>query len=658
MDENVLRARIIGDVSGLKKAMGEGKDALEGFTQAQRDALDYAKKLKEANDQAERTYAGLSKSTGATTVVFQEFNRVIQDAPFGMIGVGNNLQQLASNFGAAATKAGGAGAAFKEAFRSLGVGLNPAILAVSLITTGITLYQREAQKAEKETNSFADALESFKNSLNSVQRANLDGAAAADKEASKFNLLRAQAENANIPLKERIEAVDQLQKDYPRYLENLTKEQILAGDVGDAYDDLTKSIIATAKAKAFADEITKNSIKLREIELRTTERASEILAARDRAEQARRNNQNPGARVAGQFTAIDNTAEQAANETIKRLIEEQLADVNEINKLKVDSLGLEKEITKEIEAGARFTKQRKLDTKEDIEAFKEFSKAQTEVNRIFFRDGKEAYEAMQDQLKATIEEADKLDKLAKSIVDTFAKTDHKGKIIDDPFGISASLAKMGPPVKEEAKMYDPSDDLDRIAEKAKMTEAAFDGLGAAISMAFGSGNEWGRFLGGFVKFAGMVIAQNFAMAQSGMINNSIMTGGSFGPAAAFATPGIIASGLALLGSLFAAIKSGGSASSAGGSSMAKALSYGGLPRREKGGQVNAGQAYIVGEKRAEVFVPNVSGMILPSVSDFASNTTMSAKKSSSTITVEVFGVLENEVITLSNKRGARKISKT
>jgi len=35
--------------------------------------------------------------------------------------------------------------------------------------------------------------------------------------------------------------------------------------------------------------------------------------------------------------------------------------------------------------------------------------------------------------------------------------------------------------------------------------------------------------------------------------------------------------------------------------------------RESGGPVSAGQPYIVGERRAELFVPNQSGFILPSV---------------------------------------------
>jgi len=39
----------------------------------------------------------------------------------------------------------------------------------------------------------------------------------------------------------------------------------------------------------------------------------------------------------------------------------------------------------------------------------------------------------------------------------------------------------------------------------------------------------------------------------------------------------------------------------------------GLPGRAAGGPVSAGQPYVVGEKRPEIFVPNTSGRIIPNV---------------------------------------------
>lgn len=59
----------------------------------------------------------------------------------------------------------------------------------------------------------------------------------------------------------------------------------------------------------------------------------------------------------------------------------------------------------------------------------------------------------------------------------------------------------------------------------------------------------------------------------------------------------------------------GKGSGGGGFDIGSAISsvLGGFGRRERGGPVRSGRAYIVGEKRPEVFVPGVSGTILPNL---------------------------------------------
>lgn len=63
-----------------------------------------------------------------------------------------------------------------------------------------------------------------------------------------------------------------------------------------------------------------------------------------------------------------------------------------------------------------------------------------------------------------------------------------------------------------------------------------------------------------------------------------------------------------------AVKSAGGARSGGVLSGLFATVFGGMGRRERGGPVSAGIPYIVGEKRPEVFIPNTSGTIAPSIS--------------------------------------------
>jgi hypothetical protein len=52
----------------------------------------------------------------------------------------------------------------------------------------------------------------------------------------------------------------------------------------------------------------------------------------------------------------------------------------------------------------------------------------------------------------------------------------------------------------------------------------------------------------------------------------------------------------------------------------QAGSLGAIGQREHGGPVTAGHAYLVGERRAEVFVPDRDGRILPSVEQFTRGT--------------------------------------
>jgi hypothetical protein len=69
---------------------------------------------------------------------------------------------------------------------------------------------------------------------------------------------------------------------------------------------------------------------------------------------------------------------------------------------------------------------------------------------------------------------------------------------------------------------------------------------------------------------------------------------------------------------FASIGSYGIASALGIAALVAAIAViGSLAFREKGGPVEAGRAYVVGEKRPEIFVPTVPGTIIPSLDAFS-----------------------------------------
>lgn len=95
--------------------------------------------------------------------------------------------------------------------------------------------------------------------MDAVNKANADGVQNAQGDLIKLKLLYNASQDHNLSLNERKKIVTQLQQLYPAYFGNISSEIILAGKATKAYNDLSKSILASAKAKAAEDMIVKNT---------------------------------------------------------------------------------------------------------------------------------------------------------------------------------------------------------------------------------------------------------------------------------------------------------------------------------------------------------------------------------------------------------------
>jgi hypothetical protein len=302
---------------------------------------------------------GVDKLTRATSnynSVGIDFARIIQDAPFGIIGVGNNITQLAQSFGTLQSQSTSTGAALKTAFASIFSSGNLLILGVSALTTAFTILQQKGFfKTKEEADDLTESLKKYRDQLEVIRRTSIEGQANSQKEIQSFQLLRAQAENLNIPLKTRLEAVRDLKDQFPEYLKGLSDEQILTGNVGTAYDTLTKSIIATAKARAFSDQIAKNSLDLLTLEQQGQDNVTKILEKRTQLAKLEALQSNQAASNRGAITGLDLQIFQLRSDIVD-LEKSQVSLIENSNTLKTDNLKLEAGITKEIESGAKFTK--------------------------------------------------------------------------------------------------------------------------------------------------------------------------------------------------------------------------------------------------------------------------------------------------------------
>ena len=686
MNANEIVLKFTLDIKGIKSAINQVEKDLkkfgsesQGATQGLNNALEeteqqldsIATKSKNFANNASQSFNKFRVSAGAAGGSAIAFNRIIQDAPFGIIGVANNIQQFAEQLSALKVETGSTAGALSKFFSSLFTGTNLVILGVSAVTAAFTAYQLGVFDSTKETKDLNKELEDFKNNLDGVTKAQLEGAQSAQTEIQALKLLRLQAENVKLSDEQRLLAVKKIKEEYPGLLKGYTDEQILLGNVGDAYDKVTKSIIAKSKANAFSQTITENEKKTLTLLLQEEQRALEILAKRDELEKATRL-QTSALKNANQFTVADPTVLRVQKE-LNDLIQQTVDSAEERRKIAVETLSIEAKIPAEIEkAGGLIdsnTQSAKETTKEfdlqaqiidrfnqKIDLSKELTEGLTKTQKTLFESIASLKQAADVGFNPTLlaiyeQKLAEIDKLIGSIASKRKETD-----VPIPTETAAGITPDTPPIGTIEGLQQKIADLERLREvtndptqlakyneqianlriqlqeltntKDQTTETinaivdAFSSLGAGIAASLDIGD---RALRGFVttllsstpKIIGAIIAKsqatrlaaekenaaNLKLATGNVIVSSTEAAKGLGPVGLAVLPVLIAGAVALISSAFNKGGGGASVSAGTGSTYTN--------KREFGGPVSKGRAYIVGERRPELFVPNTNGIIVP-----------------------------------------------
>jgi len=146
---------------------------------------------------------------------------------------------------------------------------------IALIAGGIYLAVKAYREWKEEQDKVSKANREFNDTM-------VKGAQNAQGEITKLKLLYDATQDINKPQAERLRAATELQKLYPDYLGNMSKEEILAGKGASAYEKLSSAIIAAAKARAAQDKITENQSKILDLEAKKAENEAKKLDAENR----------------------------------------------------------------------------------------------------------------------------------------------------------------------------------------------------------------------------------------------------------------------------------------------------------------------------------------------------------------------------------------
>jgi hypothetical protein len=189
----------------------------------------------------------LTKGTSQASAAITNFSRVASDAPFGLIGIANNIDPLVQSF-VQLRKETGSG---KAALAALGASLTGGgglILGISLVTSALQFAQigfdrwfKSTKDTKKETESLSDTLQNVTNSIS--------------KEVTEVTKLVELIKSENSSRKLKNEAIQELIKTAPAYFDNLNKENISINDLNESYKRYINTIQLRIRASVIEKQL-------------------------------------------------------------------------------------------------------------------------------------------------------------------------------------------------------------------------------------------------------------------------------------------------------------------------------------------------------------------------------------------------------------------
>jgi hypothetical protein len=237
--------KTVGDataLTSLNKKIAETKTHMEAIKQVG------------LSEQLTKIRPGASQATASLT----NMSRVVQDMPFGFIGIANNIDPLIESFGRLSTATKDTGGPLKALAGSMigPAGIGIAVATVSSIITAAIQKYGSLGAAVNEVFGLIDNTIRASRELNKTLAT--AGASVAGEVAAVEALLSIARDEANSKTV-RLQAMNKLNDEYDKYLPNLTLENIKTQEVQVAVDNLTRSLMRQAQIKGLQDLISKET---------------------------------------------------------------------------------------------------------------------------------------------------------------------------------------------------------------------------------------------------------------------------------------------------------------------------------------------------------------------------------------------------------------
>ena len=233
-----MQIQIAADVNSAVKGLNQVQSELE---QTAKDAAAFSNSV----DKATGKLRQLPQATGQATMAVTNLSRVVQDAPYGFIGIANNINPLVDSFTALKQSTGSTGGALKALIGQIAgpAGLG---LAVSVVTSLIVAFGSRMSGAGQAAKKMKDDVEEFNKSLENSRASALSSGL----QLQKYVEI---AKNGNLPLEQRNEALKKANDILGQYGQKLTLVNVATQQATELVNQYTQGLIAQALANQYAD---------------------------------------------------------------------------------------------------------------------------------------------------------------------------------------------------------------------------------------------------------------------------------------------------------------------------------------------------------------------------------------------------------------------
>ena len=228
-----------------------------------------------ATTQMGNAFRNVTPATNQVNQALVNVSRVAQDAPYGFIGIANNLNPLLESFQRLKETSGSAGSALKEMAKGL---MGPAGLGLALgvVSSLIVAFGPKIASFINGTTAASEAQDKFKESLDKAK-------ASASESGIKLLAYINVAENASTTDLRRKEALDAVRNELGKVNLAYASSIKTTDDARNAVKLYTEALVAQAITSRYIDEIADKNIKLADAQKKATLAGQEYVASVERS---------------------------------------------------------------------------------------------------------------------------------------------------------------------------------------------------------------------------------------------------------------------------------------------------------------------------------------------------------------------------------------